>query len=598
MQLIEEIEISYFRSFYKLKLKDLRDLNVIYGKNDSGKSNIVRALNLFFSQRTDHNQLFEFSVDFCEKRMQESLTSGAVRKFLYVKITFNTPSSYQASLGRQFYVKRQWTISRGSDYHEVISSSIPKKRLHLATRFINRIKFIYIPAIKDIKIFEMLLTGIHETVASSGAFVNAVKEFSSRLQESTSELFDGLPKEVSSSTKIGPPNQLSELFRTLDFETIAEGDITPKSLTRQRGDGIKVRHIPELLNFISSKDNYDYHIWGFEEPENSLDFVAAQSEAKRLLAIAETDSVQIFLTTHSPSFYLLENESTAKFYVGKDRDGLSEVRQGREIEELDAQTALQDGFYLPAVAEAVKNLASVEARAREAELKVEALKTRVAAVERPVVLTEGRTDAKILLTAWEKRRGGTPPFSILSCDTDVEQIGPGSAGAQNLAIRLRGIPSDHPHPVIGIFDYDKEGIESYRLDRNFEEITVHGRAIKRSRNTRVYAACLPSPSFRLDCEECNNLPIEFMFRDEHLAVEVGGNRLELTPLFASRTLGKRKVECKLGETTNFKEVGNGKKEFANVIVPTLPEEAFDAFDILFELIEKIISESDIEKLVG
>ena len=48
MQLLEEIEISYFRSFYKFKLRQLKDLNIVFGKNDSGKSNVIRALNLFF----------------------------------------------------------------------------------------------------------------------------------------------------------------------------------------------------------------------------------------------------------------------------------------------------------------------------------------------------------------------------------------------------------------------------------------------------------------------------------------------------------------------------------------------------------------------
>lgn len=107
--------MSYFRSFYKFKIRHLKDLNIIFGKNDSGKSNIVRALNLFFSGTPDHNQPFEFPIDFCEQRSAESEAAEDVRKFLYVKITFNTPPSFQKSLGKKFYVKRQWTVSRGAD---------------------------------------------------------------------------------------------------------------------------------------------------------------------------------------------------------------------------------------------------------------------------------------------------------------------------------------------------------------------------------------------------------------------------------------------------------------------------------------------------
>jgi len=82
LKLIDEIEISYFRSFYKFKIRNLKDLNIIFGKNDSGKSNVMRALNLFFSGSPDHNHPFEFPIDFSEQRMKESEDNEEVRKFL------------------------------------------------------------------------------------------------------------------------------------------------------------------------------------------------------------------------------------------------------------------------------------------------------------------------------------------------------------------------------------------------------------------------------------------------------------------------------------------------------------------------------------
>ena len=49
MQLIDRIEVNYFRSVYSISVKKLRDLNVFIGPNDAGKSNVLRALNLFFN---------------------------------------------------------------------------------------------------------------------------------------------------------------------------------------------------------------------------------------------------------------------------------------------------------------------------------------------------------------------------------------------------------------------------------------------------------------------------------------------------------------------------------------------------------------------
>lgn len=589
LKLIEEVEIRYFRSFYKFRLKDLGDLSIIFGKNDSGKSNVVRALNLFFSGRPEHGHPFEFPIDFCDQRLAESEAADDVRKFLYVKVTFSTPSSYLNSLGPSFSIKRQWTVSRGVDYNEEISRNIPKQKYYLVTRLLNKIKFIYIPAIKDLRIFEMLLASIHETISDSADFTKAIDDFSSQLQGMTREMFKGLPVEVSSSTKIGAPTQLSQLFQALDFETLASGETNPKSLTRQRGDGVKVRHIPELLNFISENDKFDFHIWGFEEPENSLDFVASQSEASRMLTLAKGERVQVLMTTHSPSFYLLDDPAVAKYYVVKDAKGLSSPTQGKDLKGFDAQSALQDGFYLPAVAEAVKQVALVEARAKQAEVAAATLAKELATITTPVVLTEGRTDAKILLCAWEKRRGGTPPFHIRSCETGGEQAGSGNGGAGSLALRVKAVAADHPNTVIGLFDRDPEGIAAYKLDKNFVEFDVAGDKAKRGMHGKSYAALLPAPAFRDECAKYENLPIEFLFRDEHLKTSVDGKRLVLKGKKATTMVGTQKVEKPLDDVTHFKDVGSGKSDFAEVIVPTLEAGAFDAFDQVFVMIEGIIA---------
>lgn len=131
MKLIKAIEIAYFRSFYKEKISGLEDLTIIFGRNDAGKSNILRALNLFFNQQTNPNHDFSFWVDLNQKRRSEADSEGK-RKFIYVKITFNTPQNYQASLGREFSIKRQWNISSGLEYHQEISKEVPQKNYQLS----------------------------------------------------------------------------------------------------------------------------------------------------------------------------------------------------------------------------------------------------------------------------------------------------------------------------------------------------------------------------------------------------------------------------------------------------------------------------------
>ena len=70
MQIIEKIEIKHFRSFDggknqdKVHIENLQDLNIFSGANDSGKSNILRALNLFFNNEISPGLKFNIERDF------------------------------------------------------------------------------------------------------------------------------------------------------------------------------------------------------------------------------------------------------------------------------------------------------------------------------------------------------------------------------------------------------------------------------------------------------------------------------------------------------------------------------------------------------
>lgn len=592
MNLIQEIEIAYFRSFYKVTLYRCNHLNIIFGKNDVGKSNIVRALNLFFNNKTDHLNDYNFSVDFSDKRLLESQASDDVRKFIYVKITFATPKNYQKSLGERFYVKRQWTVSRGGDYHEEVSSHIRENQRHIVTRFLNLFRFIYIPAIKDPSIFRSLLFNIYETLSDSDGFVSTVGDFAGRVQELTSSLFSDLPKEIAHETKISSPSKIDELFQTLDFETISSVGGIAKSLTTQRGDGIKARHIPELLNFISKKDRFQFHIWGFEEPENSLDFVAAEAEAVRLLKIATGDSVQIFTTTHSPSFYNLSSGKISRFYVTRDPDdGSATIVQGKNLDRFDVATAIGEGFYLPAVAKALESYSAQQLEIIKFKEEIDSVRSELFEIKSPVLLTEGKTDELILIEAWKRLRKGKPSFRIKSCDT-TDGVGGGAAGASKLSLCLKAVAADNPHVVIGLFDRDESGIREWKLDNNFAANDLFS-DVKAAKNGRSFGFLLPVPDFRKACGDNENLPIEFLFSDEHLQTIVDGVSLLLTPLVAYKKLGGQTLKIPLSGGTEVQTIEESSKTpFAKVVVPNLPDEAFKAFDSIFNAVELIISSTE------
>ena len=61
--LIKTIQIKNFRSIRTAKI-DCRNMNILVGQNDVGKSNVLKALNLFFNGKTDYETEFDFKHDF------------------------------------------------------------------------------------------------------------------------------------------------------------------------------------------------------------------------------------------------------------------------------------------------------------------------------------------------------------------------------------------------------------------------------------------------------------------------------------------------------------------------------------------------------
>lgn len=155
MRLIKSIEIGYFRSIYKEKLDKLTDLTILFGRNDSGKSNFLRSLNLFFNSATNPDQVFDFLKDFNDARLDEAAKGSDKRKFVYITLTFIPPMNWQPSLGESFWVKKRWSVSRGETF--ILETSLPNQKQQFVTKFLNNIQFHYIPAVKDRSIFENLL---------------------------------------------------------------------------------------------------------------------------------------------------------------------------------------------------------------------------------------------------------------------------------------------------------------------------------------------------------------------------------------------------------------------------------------------------------
>ena len=64
MNLIKGIDIQCFRSILNDHISDIEDFSCFIGTNNSGKSNILRALSLFFTDEPEPNTFFDIDVDY------------------------------------------------------------------------------------------------------------------------------------------------------------------------------------------------------------------------------------------------------------------------------------------------------------------------------------------------------------------------------------------------------------------------------------------------------------------------------------------------------------------------------------------------------
>ncbi|MBB6124610.1 ATP-dependent nuclease [Sphingobium subterraneum] len=320
MPKIRSILIRNFRSIRSLEF-NATDLTTIVGDNDSGKSNILRALNLFFNRETDPGIQLDFDNDF---NKYVALNKQAPQ--IDVEITLELPEGYHEMNGHRVRWRKSWRregLVKERDWIGLRSEGIRRGRERFAEVFIeprsrlpallSRIEFEYVPAIRGADFIRRMRGRIYRVIAdvAEEGFRLRSGDFEQAIGEQVEPLMASLLQDMSESASLKLPNDLSEVFEQLDFLS-GEKAISLNS----RGDGIKGRYVPHILKFIAEKKQQLYgrgaqpytFIWAYEEPENNLEFRRAQELANFFYEIASDQLTQVLVTTHSPIFFNLKND--------------------------------------------------------------------------------------------------------------------------------------------------------------------------------------------------------------------------------------------------------------------------------------------------
>lgn len=385
---ITKIKVKNFRSLVDIEIEP-KNYTAIVGSNDSGKSNLLRALNLFFNNQTDIGQDLYFKIDYSQ-RSKKRINQA---KQIEIEIEIQPPKNYADN--QLIIWKKTWREGSKEPYTNTLSKLdgtefTARSKTEYWTK---QLTFEYIPAIRGKDFFANLKRRLHNTLAETIApkLDSASSSFLSKIRAEIRSIEVEAKRLFSLETEFSLPSDLGNLFEVLDLKTKDHFAATP---LQSRGDGIQGRHIPVILRFLANQRKINSirgkppseTIWGFEEPENNLELLKQIEESQEFLK--SSNSIQILITTHSPAFYgaAAHTEESTVLYSTRD-NGETKLEQHITNENIDKGLGLMN-FVEPYLKNAIEE--------RDALIKnIKKLNTQSLHNDKNILCVEGTTDKDI-----------------------------------------------------------------------------------------------------------------------------------------------------------------------------------------------------------
>ncbi|MEQ8569326.1 MAG: AAA family ATPase [Deltaproteobacteria bacterium] len=321
MQLVHSIEIRGLRSLQQVELDEVGHFTSIVGKNSAGKSNVLRALNLFFHGEVGPGEPLMFSRD-----TFRAIPRTRKKKMIEVKVRFRLPTAFNfpkplksnlAKLGNDFTITRRWTLNKQDlpiDEFVLVGMTSVGNQQELAQQFLNLITFRYIPnrtvpalVLRDES--RSLAKSLQIRLKGKGSVTDLVQELQTAAAAflrpaSVSMSGTGAPL---SDPAVAAPKELGELFSLAGFQARGRSGDTIRD--EDWGSGHQAFFLYQLLYALDTHYSRFFGwkqatIWGVEEPESGLHRELETRLAAELRAwtLDKRSKLQVLQTTHSPVF--------------------------------------------------------------------------------------------------------------------------------------------------------------------------------------------------------------------------------------------------------------------------------------------------------
>lgn len=220
---------------------------------------------------------------------------------------------------------------------------------------------------------------------------------------------------------------------------------------------------------------------------------------------------------------------------------------------------------------------SIEEEKRKIEEEKKEMEEYIKNISRPLVVTEGKTDVKIIETAWNKLYPDKDMF--FECihsgiEFDKEKR---NGGAENLRRSLEFSAITANRVIIGVFDNDRAGNNHFKgLSKEvFEKYSIENE-VRKHKNTNVWGMLLPVPENRKLFVTDDDINQRYFVIEHYFSDEVLKNH---------KMYGKRILD------SSVFQVNNGKNKFSDEI-KKLDSKEFENFRILFDRLEELVKKAN------
>ena len=314
-------QVKRFRSLKDVTLPICQDApTVICGENNIGKTNFLRALNLFFNHSFDTS--FNPDDDLPFHILYGSGGSGAKTELIAkfedekgdkeIKIIFLKDGDIQ------------YKINSKDSSEEAVSA------------FLSDFRFIFIES-HNVNLPQLIATileqdgllSLDKKRSKQSEPLKKLEEFIELSQKAINDIereinvcfasltdFDGILKDKKVKIYFAEFEKLRDVVKTMTEITLFDGNALSIS---SKGSGAQRALFLALMQYIS-KNSKQRVIWGVDEPEAFLQPKLQKKVASVFGDITQSQTQQIIITTHSQHFINLRDLSNSHLFKGKQEE--------------------------------------------------------------------------------------------------------------------------------------------------------------------------------------------------------------------------------------------------------------------------------------